>query len=57
MNFFWLCCDSGNMKNRSPWIISDQEDSIFDQHIFFASPKGSSVVMNCPKKFDLEKSL
>ena len=33
-DFFWLCCDAGNMKNRSPWIISDQEDSISDQEDF-----------------------
>ncbi len=26
------------------------------QHIFFASIKGASVVMNCPKKFDLGRS-
>ena len=29
--FFWLCCDAGNMENWNPWIISDQEDSISDQ--------------------------
>ncbi len=96
------------MKNRNPWIISDQEDSISDQedfilvsflikkisfwinfdpmvslchnkiffecrlngnfqgssvlHVpsiathFFASIKGASVGMNCPKKFDLRRS-
>ena len=35
---YCLCCDAGNMENRSPCII-------------FTSIKGSSVVMNCQKKW------
>ncbi len=30
-DFFWLCCDAGNMENWSPCLISDQEDFISDQ--------------------------